>query len=187
MGNELKRQGMHLLLGVFYIIILFFLVKPEGLLVIAAILAFGLIVSATHAHLKPSKFLGKMLEHFERSGEENLPGKGALLFTAGALLSALVFYPFSGMVAVGAVTALTFGDGFSTIIGRAVGKTRIVEGRTLEGTLAGIAAASLALAVFFPPETALAAALFGMLAEYLPVNDNFSIPLASGAVLALLV
>ena len=183
MGNELKRQGMHLLLGVFYIIILFFLVKPEGLLVIAAILAFGLIVSATHAHLKPSKFLGKMLEHFERSGEENLPGKGALLFTAGALLSALVFYPFSGMVAVGAVTALTFGDGFSTIIGRAVGKTRIVEGRTLEG----IAAASLALAVFFPPETALAAALFGMLAEYLPVNDNFSIPLASGAVLALLV
>ena len=85
------------------------------------------------------------------------------------------------------MAALTFGDGFSTIVGRAAGKKTIVEGRTLEGTLAGIAAAFLSLLVFFPPETALAAALFGMLAEYLPVNDNFSIPLASGAVLALLV
>jgi dolichol kinase len=99
-----------------------------------------------------------------------------------------------------ALAVLGLGDPAAAIVGRRLGKTPLVHGRTLEGTLAffvaGAAAAST-LVLSLHPELALGRTLFaaaaaaacGAVAELLcrRVDDNLAIPLAgfAGAFLAL--
>jgi dolichol kinase len=96
---------------------------------------------------------------------------------------------------------LGVGDPLAAIVGRAYGRTKLLHGRSLEGTLAFALSAALAcfvaFVVFHPSlgvplalGAAAAAALSGAVAELvsLRVDDNFSVPLsaAAGAWLVLL-
>jgi len=94
-------------------------------------------------------------------------------------------------IAVAAVLVLAFGDPAAAILGRRFGKTKIVNGRSLEGTIAfvtfGGIAAALGLAIAIPGAaipvliaSALVAAIPGAIAELFSVrvDDNFSIPVA---------
>lgn len=98
------------------------------------------------------------------------------------------------------VAVLGFGDPVAAIIGRRFGRTHLRAGRTLEGSLAFVLAASLAsgaaLAIFAPEvalrgTVAVVAAVFGAVAELFSddVDDNLTIPLgaALGAALVLAV
>jgi len=187
MQTEIKRQFLHILIGILYIVILFFLPIEHSIPALIAIFAIGSFLSYTHAHLTPLPFLKDILSRVERDKEIHIPGRAALSFTLGVLLASIVFFPFDKMVLIGAVTAVTFGDGFSTLIGKAAGKHRTIGNRTMEGTIGGTVAAALTLMVFFPLEVALGAAIFAMLAEYIPINDSYTIPLIAGIVLAILI
>lgn len=88
------------------------------------------------------------------------------------------------------VAVLGFGDPFAAIIGRRFGRTPIVAGRTLEGSLAFVLFAWLAgiamLLRFWPDEpnrviVALVAAVCGALAELFSgdLDDNLTIPLGA--------
>ena len=88
------------------------------------------------------------------------------------------------------VAVLGFGDPLAAIVGRRFGRTPIRAGRTLEGSLAFVAAGGgaglVALAVFTPEVphavgVALTAAVSGALAELFSqdVDDNLTIPLAA--------
>lgn len=94
-----------------------------------------------------------------------------------------------------AVTALGVGDPAAALIGRRYGKTRIVHGRSLEGTLTFFAVstvASLAVLQIWHAEFGLGTALIiasiasaaGALTELYSgrVDDNFSIPVVTGLV-----
>lgn len=96
------------------------------------------------------------------------------------------------------VAVLGFGDPVAAIVGRRFGRTHLRNGRTLEGSVAFVAAAWLASAAalaLFAPEVAMRgtvaclAAVFGALAELYSddVDDNLTIPLgaALGAALVL--
>jgi len=100
------------------------------------------------------------------------------------------------------VAVLGFGDPAAAVFGRRFGRTQLVHGRTLEGTLAFIAAsmaatfAAVSLGYPYPPGQALvvaqAASVAGAVAELvsLRVDDNFTVPLSAacaawGAALAL--
>jgi len=120
------------------------------------------------------------------SAGANIPGKGALIFTFGLLLTNIVFYPFGKTVLIGAILTVTFGDGLSTLVGKLFGKRQIMKNRTLEGTLAGMIAAAIALSFIVPIHIAIITAIVGLLAEYIPLNDNYTIPIAAGFCLALL-
>jgi dolichol kinase len=119
--------------------------------------------------------------------------------------TALVVLAASGFVPACAVGLLSLGigDPAAAIVGRKLGKTKLMHGRTLEGTLAFVIAgglsATLFLALAFPGyglalnvTAAFVGALAGALAELASrrVDDNLTIPLAafaaSGAVFALL-
>ena len=89
---------------------------------------------------------------------------------------------------------LGVGDPVAGLIGRRWGRTKLVGGRSLEGSLAFVAAggiaAAIALIAYYPTLSlgviaalAFTAALAGALAELLvrKVDDNFSIPVAAGA------
>ncbi|HZX20295.1 MAG TPA: hypothetical protein VFF13_04750 [archaeon] len=186
MKIELKRQIIHILLGIFYITLFIFLEQYTAILAIAIIFGIGSFFSYTHTR-NGIPFLQKILDEVQREKEINIPGKAAMHFTLGILLSAIIFSQTDKIITIGAITALTFGDGFSTLIGKLVGKFKTFGGKTLEGTIGGVIAAWIALMIFFQLETALAAAIFAMIAEYLPGNDNYTIPLAAGLVLFLLV
>jgi dolichol kinase len=100
----------------------------------------------------------------------------------------------SHLVCAVGVAVLGLADPMAGIVGRRWGRTRLVHGRSLEGTLAFVAAAvvaSLSVIAAWHGElwfgralaVALAAAIPAAVAELLSrrVDDNFSIPLAAAA------
>ena len=108
-------------------------------------------------------------------------------FAVGIALSLLIFPVPIGYVAI---TTLTLGDAFAHIFGMKFGKTRIPfnKGKNLEGSIFGFLFAFLGAMIFVDPTRALVAAAVGMLIEALPspINDNLTIPLASGLAIALI-
>lgn len=111
-------------------------------------------------------------------------------FLAGCLAAAVLF-PLP--VAIAGILFLTFGDVAATTVGDRFGRTRI-GAKSLEGTAAFLAASvlvSLGVTNFssIPPFGALVAGAATAAAVELlplPVDDNFSIPVASAAVMHLL-
>jgi dolichol kinase len=111
--------------------------------------------------------------------------------TALTLIGALA----SPLAASLAVMVLGIGDPVAALVGRRWGKTRLVAGRSLEGTTAFAVSGTLAAAVVlvgWHPEAAWwlapVAGLAGALAELVAtrLDDNFTIPLAVAAAVMLL-
>jgi len=108
-------------------------------------------------------------------------------FAMGIAISLLIF---PAPIRYVAITTLTLGDGCAHIFGMKLGRTPIPfnKGKNLEGTLFGFLFAFLGAMIFVDPTRALIAAAVGMLVEALPLplNDNLTIPLASGLALLLM-
>jgi HAD superfamily phosphoserine phosphatase-like hydrolase len=108
-------------------------------------------------------------------------------FALGIAISLLIFPEPIRYVAI---TVLTLGDGGAHIFGMKFGKTKLPfnKGKNIEGTVVGLMLAFLGTLIFVDPASALIAAAVGMLMEGIPcpLNDNLTIPLATGLVLLLL-
>ncbi len=108
-------------------------------------------------------------------------------FALGIAISLIVFPESIRYVAI---TVLTLGDSGAHIFGMKFGKTKLPfnKGKNIEGTLFGILLAFLGAIIFIEPYRALIAAVVGMLAEGIPcpLNDNLTVPLATGLVLTLI-
>jgi len=90
------------------------------------------------------------------------------------------------IIVLGALSALIYGDSASTIFGIRFGRHKLIGKRTLEGTIAGMLAMLPFLLAIVSIPIAIATAVIAMLAELLPVNDNFTIPIAAAIVLSVL-
>lgn len=108
-------------------------------------------------------------------------------FALGIIISLLIF---PAPIRYVAITTLTLGDGCAHIFGMKFGRTPLPfnKGKNLEGTLFGFLFAFLGAMIFVDPLRALIAAAVGMLVEALPlpINDNLTMPLASGLILTLI-
>ncbi len=108
-------------------------------------------------------------------------------FALGIAISLLIFPAPTRYVAI---TILTIGDGCAHIFGMKLGRTPLNfnKGKNLEGTIFGFLFAFLGSMIFVDPTRALIAAAVGMLVEALPLplNDNLTMPLASGIILFLI-
>ena len=108
-------------------------------------------------------------------------------FALGIAISLLIF---PAPIRYVAITTLTLGDGCAHLFGMKFGRTPLPfnKGKNLEGTIAGFLFAFLGAMIFVDPTRALVAAAVGMLVEALPLplNDNLTIPLASGLTLLLI-
>ncbi len=187
MEIEAERQFMHAVFGLVYLLIFIFLPPQTALQAVFILLTIGLLLALIH-HRFTVPYLEETINRFERTDESKVIGEAGIKFTIGILVSALVFYMLGldNRVTIAAVATLAVGDSASTIIGRKFGKTKLFGKKSLEGIVAGIAVSAIAMAAFLPPHVALGAAVVGMLAELLPINDNYTIPLATGAAIALL-
>ena len=94
----------------------------------------------------------------------------------------VVLLVFPRVIACAALVFLALGDAAAELVGRAVGRVRILGPKTLEGTLACFAICFLAGWYFLGWKLALVGAGVAAVAELLSGGwvDNFSIPLAAG-------
>jgi phytol kinase len=170
--DETSRQLVHLLFGIGIAAAIALIDRPVMLSIMMIALFFGVLLSDALSRGYQIKGVSPLVELMER--QDVLPGKGAILF----LLSALTcLFFFNTKVVVPAVLALAVLDGVATLAGIRYGRHRIYNGKSLEGTGAGIAAAALVLLLLLPPAYALAAAvLAGVIELVAPLDDNLLIP-----------
>ena len=118
---------------------------------------------------------------------------GIPFYMASCLFSFLIF---PRHVTVLAILYLAFGDPSSSFFGVLYGRNKIFPNKSLQGTLGGFTVCAIATFLYlhfeaFPPGKVLLLSLIGgfsgAISELLPLNvdDNFAIPVVSGALMAL--
>jgi dolichol kinase len=127
-------------------------------------------------------FFGELLRNHE---EASLLGSTYLLIAC-----LLTIHLFPKPIAVLALSFLILGDTVAAIVGKSVGRLRLIGGKTLEGSVACFAVCfGLTLLMpAVPVPVGLVGALVATLFELLPIplDDNFRIPLSAGFAMELL-
>ena len=186
MRHELRRKFVHFLLGSSFVVLVVLFGVTTAMGIVAAWLAIGTAASILIKKGYKIPLFYSAMSRFQRMSERHFPGRGAMLLFIGSLLTMLLFRDCEPIV-LGGLIVSAFGDAASTLVGIKWGKIRILRGKTLEGTIAGILLSVLLLQIFLGWEIALIAATAGMLAEYIPkIDDNITIPIVTACVLTLL-
>lgn len=187
---EFRRQIMHLLVGVLFVLLIYF--NIFNVYIIFLILILGIILSIISKKIK-IPFIYWMLKNFDRPSHiKSFPGKGPLFMICGILLSLVIFQK---NVALASIMILSVGDSLSHIVGRYFGKTKhpLSNIKLLEGSIVGTIAAFLgamifvsALEAFFASVIAMGFEAFEIKAKKHLLDDNLVIPLLSGAVISII-
>lgn len=178
--QETVRQLVHLAFG----LAIAGMVLVLGQAVSAAILAGGLFIGIVmvdlilRGHRVP--VFSCLVKEFDRN--DSIPGRGALYFAISALVC-VILVPVT--ISVPALVTLAVLDSVTTMVGVRFGRHRIHNGKSWEGTLAGIIVTVLVLLPFLTVSGAFAIAIVaGMIELVSPVDDNLVIPVAVCVVLA---
>ena len=187
--RHLGRKLFHLLGGLGLLSLYFMFGRSAAFSLYGALVVIVLMFEISRLKIPAwNSFITTRLGSLIRSNEEHkLTGTAPYILGVG-----LCLYAYSTPIAAAAVCFLAFGDVAATTVGERFGKTKIGE-KSLEGTAAFVVAALAVGAVFFllgaavPPAVLIVGALFAAAIELLPipVNDNFVIPILSGAIMEL--
>lgn len=194
--TNVRRSLFHVLSGAFALALIRFL--PSRAWLAGAALAFALFCWTCEVARRISPKVNARLMRFfapiARAEEHYRVNSSTWYGTALFLLAA--FAPMRA-AEIG-VIVLAIADPFAGLVGRRFGRTPLLAGRSLEGSLGFLAAGGLAalgwLAVFSGLAgsqmvmLAFAAAAVGAVAEVVSMrfDDNFTIPVASAAAVAVL-
>ncbi|MDD1721371.1 MAG: hypothetical protein LUP95_05230 [Euryarchaeota archaeon] len=179
---ELRRKLAHLILGVIFAYLVVSL--PHELVVtVNLLLIVGLLISAYLYQVHHVRFFIWLFEQFDRPSK--FTARGAITFFIGTLAAVLLFTPF---VAALSILVLAVGDAVATITGYYAGKHRVLNSKTLEGTLAFFVSTGILLAFFVAPVAAISVALVTAILELLTppyIDDNLILPVATGILLSI--
>ncbi len=124
-----------------------------------------------------------LLDYVEREKNlKTLPAKQAFSLALGLIIVSILF---DEKIIEISIISLAVYDGTATIFGKKFGKTQLINNRTLEGSVAGIVANSLALSLTINSFTAILISVFVSFVEMLSKSedifddDNFLIPVAT--------
>ncbi|MCQ2380053.1 MAG: hypothetical protein MJ025_03920 [Victivallaceae bacterium] len=191
--EEIKRKLVHL--SSLWMVIVTLLVDSQlaRVLLFLGILLFVLV--SEHSYSCNGRYLGRlygvifgrMLRARANPGQWIVSGAAPVLAAA-----VIVNLMFPRHVAAMSLAIMLVGDAFAALVGRRFGRTKLVDGKSLEGTLAFVASASVAMLVIVCACRlgvgmfclALVGVVTGALAELfqksLKADDNVVIPLVSG-------
>ena len=170
--QELARKLIHVIFGLAIAGMVLVLDHNSALAVLAGGLFFGLILIDLILRGYTLPVFSAVLNYVDRC--DPLPGKGALYFAVSAL-TCVILFPTT--LVVPALVSLAVLDGVAAIAGTRFGRTRIWNGKSGEGTIAGIFVTFLCLLLFIPVHGALIVAVFaGIIEMFSPVDDNLVIP-----------
>jgi len=188
--KHLGRKIYHLVGGIGLLSLYFFLGRSQALRIYASLFVVVLLFDVARLKLDfLNKFVYARFGSFIRNNEQQkLTGTAPYILGIG-----LSLYFYSPDIASAAVCFLAFGDVAATTIGERYGKTKIGN-KSLEGTAAFVAASIFAgllilpaAGIPLPPAVIATGAVIAAAVELLPLgNDNFTIPIASGAAMTLL-
>lgn len=179
--RETVRQLIHLLFGLGIAALVFFIDRSIVISVMAGGLFIGVILVDLILRGHHIPVISPLLQYGDRC--DPLPGKGAFFFAVSAL-ACIILFPVS--MVVPALVALAVLDSVTTLVGVRFGRHRVYNGKSWEGTLAGIAVTVLALIPFLTvPGAVVAAVIAGIIELFSPVDDNFVIPAGVCILLAL--
>ena len=199
--EEIKRKLIHLssLWMVAATIILpdFF---QHGRWIACALFAACLIITlvSEHDYANGGKYLGRLYGKLFRKMLRNDAKPGQWIVSGGAPVLAaalLVNVVFPGPIAAAALAVMLTGDAAAALIGRKFGKHKLANNKSWEGTISFVVAGYIFLSLTGicnqMPLPFYIAGIFAVLAgaavelftEQLKIDDNFTRPLASGAVL----
>lgn len=182
--KETTRQSIHLLGGLAITGYFLYFGKETALLTVLLLFLGTILLRFAAENAITIWPFNKVLELGERSKEKSSPFHAPMIFLLGTIFC-LAFFQNQLAITAG-LLVLSVGDSFSTLAGKKFGKILLTNRHTLEGTLAGILASSIALLLFLNPTQAIVVSAAGMLSELIGVEDNVIIPLASGTSLTLL-
>jgi dolichol kinase len=155
---------------------------PTAILAVA--ISIGYAISYLHTKGANLPILTKIINESERERDQDFPGRGALRFFIGALLTLLIFRNTPEIVAAG-IIVLALGDSASTLGGVAYGRHKIPYNRekSIEGSVSGFGVAFIGLLILAPFSIVISAcaSLIGMAVESLPlgVDDNLTVPITA--------
>ena len=162
---------------------------------VLAMVALGWMVFAWTAEIlrvrypSVTRFFMMFMGRIAHPHEHHKVNSSTWYISALAVLATL----FSPLAATVAVIVLGVADPAASTVGRRYGRTTLIHGRTLEGSLgfvvAGVLASVVLMRIYFPALSvaatlvvALSASVFGAVAELLSgrrLDDNFSVPVAA--------
>ncbi len=186
---EIKRQLVHIFLGITIVLLLRFDLINVVFLFILTIFGFALSFLSRIRHIP---IIYGLLKKFDREKDlKTFPGKGVVFYVFGAFLAVLLF---PKNVAMASIMILALGDSVSRLVGPyGYLKHPFHSEKFLEGVLAGALAAFLGALLFISWIPAAAASIVAMLLEGIDweikgfrVDDNLMIPLVAGGVIWLL-
>jgi len=177
---ELTRKSIHLLIA--FVPLLVSLSKSLAL----ALLAGGTIAYIVFESLRMNgihtPIVSALTVKAARLRDDGNFVMGPVTLGLGALLSILLFRPVPASIAI---YVLAFGDGFSSLVGKTIGKIRIphTQGKSLEGSLMCFSLSMLsAFAVSGKAGSSFIIAAVSTFVEAMPTKDwdNIILPLAAG-------
>jgi phytol kinase len=170
--QELARKLIHVIFGLAIAGMVLVLDHNSALMVLAGGLFFGLILIDLVLRGTTLPVISAVLDYVDRC--DPLPGKGALYFAVSAL-TCVILFPTAFVVP--ALVSLAVLDGVAAITGTRFGRTRIWNGKSGEGTIAGIFVTFMCLLLLIPVHGALIVAVVaGIIEMFSPVDDNLVIP-----------
>ena len=189
--KHIGRKLYHLLGGLGLLSLYYLLGRRNALICYAVLFLAVLAIDVTR--LKVHAFNLFIQSHFSSFIRKNEANKltGTAPYVLGIGLTLLLYRTD---IAAAAICFLAFGDVAATTVGERYGRTKIAGEKSLEGTLAFVAAAVLSglllnvAGIHLMHGLILAGALVAAAAELQPlrVNDNIVIPVVSGGAMELI-
>ena len=186
---EVKRQLVHILVGIVIVTLLYF--ELIDAMILFSIGVMGFVLSfLCKKHKVP--IISRLLKMLDREKDlKSFPGKGLVFYVFGAFLAVLIF---EKDIAMAAVMILAFGDSVSRLVGPyGYLKHPFHSEKFLEGVIAGAFAATLGAMFFVPFLQAFSASVVAMLLEgadfeikNFKIDDNLMIPVVAGFVMFLI-
>lgn len=172
---EMKRQLVHLFLGMVISLSVYFLYPSMGRFVLLPLIVVLFFIFTLPRWITEMRLFNHLVFHFERENDIlNFPFRGAFWYGVG-IIPPILFLPLNPACAV--IVVLSAGDSMSTIVGKFLGKRRFGH-KSVEGFISFFIFGFLAAAVFVSPGLAFAFAFLGAVMEFFSfIDDNLLIPL----------
>jgi phytol kinase len=183
---ELTRKSIHLLIA--FVPFLLSLSKPLTIFLLTGGTAFYALFETLRMKGINIPLISMLTVKARRIRDDGHFVTGPITLGIGALLSILFFNMLPASIAV---YILAFGDSFSSLVGKTVGRINMpfTRGKSVEGSLTCFAVSLIsAFAVSGRPGAALIIAAVSTFVEALPTKDwdNILLPLAAGLTATLL-